>query len=58
MTTTDNQRDQPADAQLSWFDMEPAAFDTAAPLVQGALFAKPDTMGTPALFGDVFGTDL
>ena len=33
-------------------------FDTAAPMVQGALFPKPDSMGTPALFGDAYGTDL
>ena len=48
----------PRDAQLSWLDMEPADFDAAAPLVQGALFPEPDRMGTPALFGDTFGSDL
>jgi hypothetical protein len=61
MSATDNHRDQASPAaaqQLSWFDLEPADFDSAAPLVQGALFAKPDSMGTPALFGDLFGTDL
>ena len=58
MTTTSNDSDQPADTQLSWFDMQPADFDTAAPMVQGALFPKPDSMGTPTLFGDAYGTDL
>jgi len=58
MTATPNDSGQPAGTQLSWLDLGPADFDTAAPLVQGALFARPDAMGTPTLFGDTFGSDL
>jgi hypothetical protein len=46
------------DSRSSWLDLEPADFDTALPVVQGALFPEPDRLGTPPLFGGLFGEDL
>lgn len=46
------------DSRSSWLDLEPADFDTDLPVVQGALFPEPDRLGTPPLFGGLFGDDL
>lgn len=41
----------------NWLTMTATDFNDDLPLVQGALFAEPDRLGTPAMFGDAFGID-
>jgi hypothetical protein len=60
MSATPNDRGatDAQDGRPDWLTFQPTDFNAGLPLTQGALFSKPDPMGTPALFGDAYGSDL
>jgi hypothetical protein len=58
MTETNSESDRPErEPRASWLDLEPADFDTQLPMTQSALFPEPDRLGTPPLFGGMFGDE-